>query len=147
MKINADIKYIKSWKKEELKPRFAKVSLARKSGTTRLKRKIAKLVKETRKELRSAWVNLRTTLDLILFNAIIKQTSVAVKSRIKAITYRHEEELNNLRKLQQNYISTKTKQHPVKDTLKIYLTTTWSRLFYLFQITRVISIVYQSLHI
>ena len=54
MKINAYIKYIKSCKKEELKPRFAKVSLARRSGTTRLKRKIAKLVKETRKELRSA---------------------------------------------------------------------------------------------
>ena len=46
MKINADIKYIKSCKKEELTTPFAKVSLAPKSGTTRLKKKIAKLVME-----------------------------------------------------------------------------------------------------
>ena len=46
MKINADIKYIKSCKKEELTTPFAKVSLALKSGTTRLKKKIAKLVME-----------------------------------------------------------------------------------------------------
>ena len=54
------------------------------------------------------------TLGLILFNAIIKKTNVTVKSRIKAITYRHEKKLNNLRKLQQNYVNTKTKQHPVE---------------------------------
>ena len=46
MKINADIKYIKSCKKEELTPRFAKVNLALKSGTVRLKKKIVKLVIE-----------------------------------------------------------------------------------------------------
>ena len=66
MKIIADIKYIKSCRKEELTPRFAKVNLALKSGTARLKQKIAKLVmdaelqnkhlerKKTRKELRSS---------------------------------------------------------------------------------------------
>ena len=108
MKINVDIKYIKSRKKEELTPRFAKVSLALKSGTARLKKKIAKLVmeaelqnkhierKKTKKELRSISVNLRTTLGLILINAIIKKTNFAVKSRIKAITYRHQKKLNNL---------------------------------------------------
>ena len=46
MKINGDIKYIKSCKKEELTPRFAKVNLALKSGTVRLKKKIVKLVIE-----------------------------------------------------------------------------------------------------
>ena len=45
-------------------------------------------------------VNLRITLGVILFNAIIKKTNVVVKSRIKAITYRHEKKLCNLRKLQ-----------------------------------------------
>ena len=66
MKIIADIKYIKSCKKEELTPRFAKANLTLKSGTARLKQKIAKLVmdaelqnkhlerKKTRKELRSS---------------------------------------------------------------------------------------------
>ena len=64
--------------------------------------------------LRSISVNVRTTLGLILFNAIIKKTNVAVKSRIKAITYQHEKKLNNLRKLQQNYVNIKTKQRPVE---------------------------------
>ena len=67
--------------------------------------------------LRSISVNVRTTLGLILFNAIIKKTNVAVKSRIKAITYQHEKKLNNLRKLQQNYVNIKTKQHPVKQII------------------------------
>ena len=40
-----------------------------------------------------------------------------MKSRIKAITYRHEKKLKNLRKLQQNYVNTKTKQHPVKQII------------------------------
>ena len=69
MKINADIKYIKSCKKEELIPRVAKVNLALKNWTTRLKKKIAKLVMEAelqnkhterkarKKELRSISVN------------------------------------------------------------------------------------------
>ena len=102
--------------------------MALKSGTARLKKEIAKLVmeaelqnehierKKTKKELRSISVNLRTT-DLILFDAIIEKTNVPVKSRIKAITYRHEKKLNNLRKLQQNYVNTKTKQHPVKQII------------------------------
>ena len=55
-----------------------------------------------------------TTLGLILFNAIINKTNVTVKSRIKAITYQHEKKLNNLRKLQQNYVNIKTKQRPVE---------------------------------
>ena len=67
--------------------------------------------------LRSISVNVRTTLGLILFNAIIKKTNIAVKSRIKAITYQHEKKLNNLRKLQQNYVNIKTKQHPVKQII------------------------------
>ena len=46
MKINADIKYIKTYKKKELTPRFVKVNLALKSGTARLKKKISKLVME-----------------------------------------------------------------------------------------------------
>ena len=66
MKIIVNIKYIKSCRKEELTPRFTKVNLALKSGTARLKQKIAKLVmdtelqnkhlerKKTRKELRSS---------------------------------------------------------------------------------------------
>ena len=73
--------------------------------------------KKTKKELRSISVKLRTTLGFILFNAILKKTNIAMKSRIKAITYPHEKKLKNLRKLQQNYVNTKTKQHPIKQII------------------------------
>ena len=46
MKLKADIIYIKSCKKEELIPDFAKVNLALKSGGFKIKKKIAKLVME-----------------------------------------------------------------------------------------------------
>ena len=100
MKINGDIKYIKSCMKDELTPRFGKVSLALKSGTVRLKKKIVKLVmevelqnkhiehKKTKKELRSISINFRTTLGLILYNAIIKKTHITRKSRIENIDMR-----------------------------------------------------------
>ena len=55
-----------------------------------------KHIEHKKTKLRSISVNVRTTLGLILFNAIIKKTNVAVKSRIKAITYQHEKKLNNL---------------------------------------------------
>ena len=129
MKINVDIKYIKSCKKEELTRCFANINLALKSGTARHRKKVAKLVMEAElknkyierkkisKELRSISVNLRTALGLILFNAIIKKTNVVVKSRIKPISYRHEKKLNNLRELQQNYVNTKTKQNPLRQII------------------------------
>ena len=40
-----------------------------------------------------------------------------MKSKIKAITYRHEKKLKNLQKLHQNSVNTKTKQHPVKQII------------------------------
>ena len=46
MKLKADIIYIKSCKKEESIPDFAKVNLALKSGRFKIKKKIAKLVME-----------------------------------------------------------------------------------------------------
>ena len=46
MKINANIKYIKTYKKKQLTPSLAKVNLALKSGTAGLKKKISKLVME-----------------------------------------------------------------------------------------------------
>ena len=72
--------------------------------------------RKTKKGLRSISTNLRTTLDFVLFNEI-KKKNVAMKSTIKAITYRHEKRLCNLRKLQQHYVNTKSKQYPVKQII------------------------------
>ena len=82
------------------------------SGTARLKKKIAKLVMEG--ELQNKHIECKKTKKELRSITIVKKTNVAVKSRIKAITYQHEKKLKNLRKLQQNYVNTKTKQHPVK---------------------------------
>ena len=77
--------------------------------------------RKIKKELRSISANLRITLGVVLFNEIkkkiIKKKNVAMKSTIKAITYRHEKRLCNLRKLQQHYVNTKSKQHPVKQII------------------------------
>ena len=72
--------------------------------------------RKTKKGLRSISTNLRTTLDFVLFNEI-KKKNVAMKSTIKAITYRHEKRLCYLGKLQQHYVNTKAKQHPVKQII------------------------------
>ena len=77
--------------------------------------------RKTKKGLRSISANLRTTLGFVLFNEIkkkiIKKKNVAMKSTIKAITYRHEKWLCYLGKLQQHYVNTKAKQHPVKQII------------------------------
>ena len=47
MKLNTNIKFIKQWKKENLIATLAKVSVSIKSGSYKLKRKIARLVMNT----------------------------------------------------------------------------------------------------
>ena len=78
MQLKADIIYIKSCKKEELIPTFAKINLAIKSGSFKIKKKIAKLVMKTetqnkqhhlrkiRKDIRSLMISLKSTLGVIL---------------------------------------------------------------------------------
>ena len=48
MKLNADIKFIKSGKKENLIPTFAKVNVSIKSGSYKLKWKIPRLIMNTK---------------------------------------------------------------------------------------------------
>ena len=50
MKVDQDIKFIKSCKKEHLVPTFAKVNLSIKSGSYKLKCKILKLIMQTELE-------------------------------------------------------------------------------------------------
>ena len=47
MKVKADIKFVKSCKKENLTPTFAKVNLAIKNGSKKLKLRIARIVMES----------------------------------------------------------------------------------------------------
>ena len=46
IKVNEDIKFIKTCKKEDLLPQFAKIRLSIRSGSMKLKRKTARLIME-----------------------------------------------------------------------------------------------------
>ena len=108
MKVNHDIKFIKSCKKEHLVPTVAKVNLSIKSGSFKLKCKISKLIMQTelenkhhekrklRKDIRSLGIRLKSTLGLILFNALLHQLNIAIKSRKKSVIYRHQKKFSRI---------------------------------------------------
>ena len=93
MKINADIKYNKTYKKKELIPRFCESQLSTKEWNCQTEKENFKIsngsritkqrhrTQKTKKELRSISISLRTTKDVILFNAIIKKRNVDVKKQ------------------------------------------------------------------
>ena len=101
-KLITDIVCIKSCKKEDLIPTFAKVNLANKIAGYKLKKKVVKPVMVTelqdkhyqilkiRKELRSIAISLKSLLGLILLNAVIHQVEVLILSRLTAIKKRYE---------------------------------------------------------
>ena len=100
-KLITDIVCIKSCKKEDLIPTFAKVNLANKIAGYKLKKKVVKPVMVTelqdkhyqilkiRKELRSIAISLKSLLGLILLNAVIHQVEVLILSRLTAIKKRY----------------------------------------------------------
>ena len=109
-KLDADITFIKlSKKKQQLIPTFAKVNASIRNDTYKLKRKIACLVMETelqnkhrekrklRKNIRSINVLLSTSFSVIVYNALLHQINIAVKSRIKVIKLQQGKKLHNLK--------------------------------------------------
>ena len=101
IKLITDIVCIKSCKKEDLIPTFAKVNLANKIAGYKLKKKVVKPVMVTelqdkhyqilkiRKELRSIAISLKSLRGLILLNAVIHQVEVLILSRLTAIKKRY----------------------------------------------------------
>ena len=112
-KVVANINYIKTCKKERLIPTFAKVNISIKNATNKLRRKISSLFMNTelenknsenrklKKEIKKICIELKRNSNLIILNTALHQIRVAVKSRLKNISKRHENELFNLRKQQQ----------------------------------------------
>ena len=86
-------------------PTFANVKLAIKTGNTKLKKKIARLILETElqnkqfekqklnKDFREININLKSSLNVFLYNAVIHQVNIAIKSMIKSISRRHQKKL------------------------------------------------------
>ena len=114
-KVQLDINFIKTCKKENLIPTFAKVNIAIKHGTQKLKTKIARAVMETeiqnkhiqkrkiKKAIRDTKIKLKSSLTLIIYNTLLHQINIAVKSKVKAITSRHTKKLINLRDKRSDY--------------------------------------------
>ena len=109
---------------------FAKVNISIKNATHRLRRKISLLFMNTelenkhsekrklKKEIKKICIELKRNLGLIILNTVLHQISVAVKSRLKNISKRHEHKLFNLRKQQQiNQRSNEKVNNYIKSTV------------------------------
>ena len=82
MKINADIKFIKPCRKENLILTFPKVNVSIKIGSYKLKRKIARLVINTqlqnkfiqkltlKEQIKNMFTELKRTVSLIILNTL-----------------------------------------------------------------------------
>ena len=110
MKVKADTKFIKPCKKENLVVSFAKVSLAIKSGSRNLKLHLSRLIMESKienkhheknklqKEIVAISNQLEGVLGLFLYNTLTYRNELLIKSRIKAISFRHQRKLSKFRK-------------------------------------------------
>ena len=114
MKVQSDIKFIKSCKKENLIPTFAKVNLSIKNANRKLKLRKARIVMESemenkhhgKKKLKKDIVlisnQLKIGLVVLLYNALLHQVNIAVRSRCKVISIRHQKKIINLIKNRKN---------------------------------------------
>ena len=123
----ADIVFIKTCKIENLIPTFAKVNLSVKDDNKKLTRRIARIVMESqlqskyrekkklKKELTILNNQLKTSLNIILYNILIHQVNIAIKSRFKSIRLRHNKKLIKFRKSQQIYNKSTTQTELVRN--------------------------------
>ena len=108
MKILADIKFIKPCITKHIIPTFAKVRLSLKHNNYKLKLHTARLIIETemqnkhfekkklKKDMKRIGIQLKDSLGLILYNALIYHINKAVNSRLKVISLRHNNKLIRL---------------------------------------------------
>ena len=94
-------------KKEQLIP-FARVNVSLKDVNFKFRKKIATLIMEVeiqnkhlekrkqRKEIRKIRTTLKRGLNLIILNTVFHQLNVALKSKFKVVTSRHQKKLSNL---------------------------------------------------
>ena len=109
MKLNTDIMLLKSCKKENLIPTFAKVNYSIRSGCYKLKQKIVmntelqnkhSQIWKFKKETKKICTELKHTVSLLILNTCFHQINTAMKSKLKKITQRNETKLINLHRHQ-----------------------------------------------
>ena len=125
MKVSADIKYIKTCKKERHTPTFAKVKIFLKNSSFKLKQKNATLIMETEmqhsekqklKKEKHIGSILKRSLKLVILNAVFHLLNIALKSKFKKIGNCHRKKPTNLRKQQERKTDKSTTTY-IKNTV------------------------------
>ena len=105
MKVQADIKFIKICKQENLIPAFANIKLSLKHNNNKLKKRIARIEMETeiqnkhrekksfKKEIRQKCILLKSTLGIVVFNALLHHLNNVMKRKQTAVLLRHHKNL------------------------------------------------------
>ena len=117
MKIQTDIKFIKACKQENIIPTFASVKLSLKHNNNKLTKRIARIVMETeiqnkhrekkslKKEIRQKCILLKSTLGIVVFNALIHHLNNVMKRKHTAILLHHHKKLEKFRFRQNKHTS------------------------------------------
>ena len=107
-KIIKDINFIKTCKKEDLLPTFAKVKLAIKSGNKKIQQKIATITLNTelqqkhhekgklKREIRQLSMKLKAQIGLVVFNWVIYSLDKSIKQKSITVTKCHKKKLVKL---------------------------------------------------
>ena len=117
MKVQTDIKFIKVCKQENLILTFANVKLSLQHNNNKLKKRIARIVMETeiqnkhrekksfKKEIRQKCILFKSTLGIVVFNALLHHLNNVIKRKHTAILLRHHRKLEKFRFRQNKHTS------------------------------------------
>ena len=102
--------FIKTFKRENLIPTFAKINLSVKDDNKKLARRIARIVMKSQIQSKHREKNI-----IILYSTLIHQVNIAIKSSFKSTRLRHNKKLIKFRKSQQKYIKSTTQTELVRN--------------------------------
>ena len=88
--------FIKTFKRENLIPTFAKINLSVKDDNKKLARRIARIVMKSQIQSKHREKNI-----VILYSILIHQVNIAIKSSFKSTRLRHNKKLIKFGKSQQ----------------------------------------------
>ena len=108
IKLKENIKFIKTCKRENLTPTFENGKLALKTGNTKLTPELQNNYieqRETKEKLyrnlfREININFKSSLNIISYNVVMHQITIAIKSKVKSILSHHPNKLLKFRNRQ-----------------------------------------------
>ena len=96
-------------------PTFANILLATNCNNIKLKHRIARIIledelqhkhqqkKRLKSEIKKISIQLKLSLSLLVYSALLHKINIAVKSRLTAISFKYKKKLMNLQKKQQEH--------------------------------------------